>query len=590
VNALRAYRGLLSNGPLSRLLGGEFVSGIGDWLYLVALLIVVYEHSQDTLLLGIVGAARVLPYVLLSVPAGVAADRYDRRLILILTDTARAVIMVAIAWLVATNGPIEAIIALAVLATCFSTFFGPTIGAYLPTLVRDERELGPANSAWASLDSLGFVVGPVLAGLLVAAGGLTIAFILNAVSFAVVDVILWRLPSSVGGVTRAAETPAPDAAAAGGRPNAADGFASPDSTVAPDSAAAPAPDAVPAPDVPGGTTRILIGLATIDTVGSFVFGGVGVLTVYLATTTYGAGDAGTGYLNSALGIGGLIGALVSGALVLRPRLAPVMIVGAVAAAGGLAALGVVGSLGPAIVALTIASAGSLVLEVISTTIFQRAVPDRIRGRALGSIATVSSLAFCVGSFLLPVLADAFGVLPVLVAGGIGVGAGAAVGLVLVGRATSRAASPYDATFTRVAALPIFAGVSPARLEAAIQHINPRPMTAGEVVIREGDVADRFYVIERGRVRVTQGAGWLGGEQMLRDMGPDEVFGEIGLLRSSPRTATVTALEDGLLLALDRDNFLALVAADTRLGTRLLDLHRGSVVPELRAERAAVSAS
>jgi MFS family permease len=576
VNALRAYRGLLSNGPLSRLLGGEFVSGIGDWLYLVALLIVVYQHSQDTLLLGIVGAARVLPYVLLSVPAGVAADRYDRRLILILTDTARAVIMVAIAWLVATNGPIEAIIALAVLATCFSTFFGPTIGAYLPTLVRDERELGPANSAWASLDSLGFVVGPVLAGLLVAAGGLTIAFILNAVSFAVVDVILWRLPSSVGSMSKAAETPAPDAAAAGGQPEV--------------SGASPAPDAVPAPDVPVGTTRILVGLATIDTVGSFVFGGVGVLTVYLATTTYGAGDAGTGYLNSALGIGGLIGAIVSGALVLRPRLAPVMVVGAVAAAAGLAALGIVGSLGPAIFALTIASAGSLVLEVISTTIFQRAVPDRIRGRALGSIATVSSLAFCVGSFLLPVLADAFGVTPVLVTGGIGVGVGAAVGLVLVGRATSRAASPYDATLTRVAALPIFAGVSPARLEAAIQRVHPRPMQAGEVVIREGDVADRFYVIERGRVRVTQGGGWLGGEQVLRDMGPDEVFGEIGLLRSSPRTATVTALEDGLLLALDRDDFLALVAADTRLGTRLLDLHRGSVVPELRAERAAVSAS
>ena len=98
--ALRAYRGLLKNGPLTRLLAGEFVSSIGDWLYLVALLIVVYEHSQDAVLLGVVGAARVLPYVLLSVPAGIAADRFDRRLILIVTDTARALIMVGIAWLV----------------------------------------------------------------------------------------------------------------------------------------------------------------------------------------------------------------------------------------------------------------------------------------------------------------------------------------------------------------------------------------------------------------------------------------------------------------------------------------------------------
>ena len=52
VSVLRAYRGLLSNGPLVRLLGGEFISSIGDWLYLVALLIVVYETSSDPILLG----------------------------------------------------------------------------------------------------------------------------------------------------------------------------------------------------------------------------------------------------------------------------------------------------------------------------------------------------------------------------------------------------------------------------------------------------------------------------------------------------------------------------------------------------------
>ena len=72
--------------------------------------------------------------------------------------------MLGLAWLVAVDGPLWAIVALAVLATCFSCFFGPTIGAYLPTLVRDERELGPANSAWSTLDNLAFVIGPAVAG------------------------------------------------------------------------------------------------------------------------------------------------------------------------------------------------------------------------------------------------------------------------------------------------------------------------------------------------------------------------------------------------------------------------------------------
>ena len=185
MSVLRAYRGLLSNGPLVRLLAGEFVSSIGDWLYLVALLIVVYETSADPLLLGLVGAARVLPYVVLSIPAGIIADRYERRLVLLVTDVARGTIMLVMACLVAVDGPLWAIVALAILATCFSCFFGPTIGAYLPSLVRDERELGPANSAWSTLDNLAFVIGPAVGAILIALSGLALAFFLNAVSFAV---------------------------------------------------------------------------------------------------------------------------------------------------------------------------------------------------------------------------------------------------------------------------------------------------------------------------------------------------------------------------------------------------------------------
>ena len=194
MSVLRAYRGLVSNRPLVRLLGGEFISSIGDWLYLVALLIVVYQTSSDPLLLGVVGAARILPYVLLSYPAGIVADRFERRLVLLVTDCARGVIMLGLAGLVAVDGPLWAIVALAVLATCFSCFFGPTIGAYLPTLVRDERELGPANSAWSTLDNLAFVIGPAVAAILIRLSGLTLAFVLNAISFAFVSIVLWRFP------------------------------------------------------------------------------------------------------------------------------------------------------------------------------------------------------------------------------------------------------------------------------------------------------------------------------------------------------------------------------------------------------------
>ncbi len=105
MTVLRAYRQLLRNGPLTRLLVGEFVSSIGDWLYLVAILILVYQVTEDPFILGIVGAARVLPYVFLSIPAGIVADRFDRRLVLISTDIARGMLMLVIAGIVFLDGP-----------------------------------------------------------------------------------------------------------------------------------------------------------------------------------------------------------------------------------------------------------------------------------------------------------------------------------------------------------------------------------------------------------------------------------------------------------------------------------------------------
>ena len=98
------------------------------------------------------------------------------------------------------------------------------------------------------------------------------------------------------------------------------------------------------------------------------------------------------------------------------------------------------------------------------------------------------------------------------------------------------------------------------------------MHAGEVVVREGDPADRFYVIADGSLSVTQGAEG----KHLRDLGPGDVFGEIGLLRQSLRTATVTATSDGSLLALEAEEFRDLVSAGPGLSTRMLDLYRGAL--------------
>ena len=571
MSVLRAYRGLLSNGPLVRLLSGEFVSSIGDWLYLVALLIVVYETSADPLLLGLVGAARILPYVALSIPAGIIADRYERRLVLLITDVARGTIMLAMACLVALDGPLWAIVALAILATCFSCFFGPTIGAYLPSLVRDERELGPANSAWSTLDNLAFVIGPAVGAILIGLSGIALAFFLNAASFAVIAVVLWRLPPErrQGALPAASESsaPAPAELTTEGEVTVSETRDVP-AGPAPATVAAP----VPLPRAP------LVGLALIDTVTGFVFGGLGVLTVVLATDQFGAGEAATGFLNAAVGVGGILGAIGSGAFVIRPGLRGPLLVGSATLAVGVAALGLVGGLGPALVAMAIASTGSLLTEVVSTTLFQRIVPDAVRGRALGTIATISTLAYAAGSLVMPIAAGALGMEPVLLTSGVLVVIGAIVSVLLIGRGGGGGPAPdLVAAAGRIGELAVFAGVPQARLADAFSRAAAVDVAAGTVVIREGDPADRFYVIVDGTFDVDQ-ATPDGGSRRLRTMGPDEVFGEIGLLTESPRSATVRAATDGRLLALDAPDFLGLVEAAADVGPRLLALHRGGATP------------
>lgn len=538
VSLARTYLDLFRrNGALTRLLAGEFISGIGDWLYLVAVLVVVYAESNSPVLLGIVGAARILPYVLLSVPAGIVADRFDRRMVLLVTDVARGILMLALVAVVVLDAPTIVIVAISILAACFSTFFGPAIAALLPTLV-DERDLGIANSAWATLDNVAFIVGPALAGILLATGGLEIAFLLNAVSFAIVAVVLWRLPIPKQPEPAGELESTADAPKAGWR----------------------------------ALVRPLAGPFVLDSTTSLVGGGLGVLTVIIAIDVLRAGEAGTGYLNAAVGVGGVIAGIAGGALLAR-RLSVPLLIGGAAGGAGLAWLALTGDLVTAMLAIGIAVAGMLLLDVVNTTLIQRTVPDELRGRAMGALQTSSSVLYSLGSLAMPLLADVVGVAPVLIGSGAVMAGGTALALALT--ESQPRPQPVDAVRLRLLDHPIFAGMPAARLEVAARQLVAVPIEEGEAVVREGERADRFYVIDSGTVRVSQ-TGPNGEAVVIRDLGPGDVFGEIGLLRGVPRTATVTTTSATVLYALDAAAFGDLVGSGPGLSTRLLDLYRGAL--------------
>lgn len=555
---------MLRNGPLARLLVGEFVSSIGDWLYLVALIVLVYRETQDPVILGIVGAARMIPYLVLSIPAGIITDRVDRRMVLLVSDLARMVCMLILAALVYLDGPLIVIVAVAMVAASFSTFFYPAMGALLPSLVRDEREFGPANSAWATLDNSAWIVGPGLAGLLLASGEIGLAFLINAGTFVFIAAILWTLPSPKSATAEAAASPPTSSA--------------PSTDAAGESASSQ-------PSEPVDETRKVLrwriprsidlravaGVVVLDIATWFAFGGVTILIVVIAVDVFQGGDAATGYLNTAVGVGGTIGAVVSGVLVLRPRLRPPLLLGGVIAAGAIVLLGFAPSLGVAFVAIAVISLGALVLDVIRTTILQRVVPDRFRGRFTGLLMTTQTASEAGGTLVLPMLAavfsiaTVFSVLAVIVLGAL------AASLVLIGSAANVAAGPYDAALRRLARLSIFGGLSAARVEAGLRALEPIHVIAGAVVIRQGEPADRFYVIGEGSFEVAQ-ADDAGAAHVLRRLEQDAVFGERGIIARAPRSATVTALTDGLLFAMDGAAFLELVGARSGVAERFMSLY------------------
>ena len=433
-------------------------------------------------------------------------------------------------------------IGLSILAACFSTFFYPAIGAYVPNLVKDERQLGPANSAWASLDNLGFVVGPVLGGILVALGGTTLAFVINALTFLVIAWILWGLPPSAN-VAPAASDAAADEGPRGGRRSRARGRA-----------VAAGPDR--------GADRVALGRLRDRRWGRH------------ADRDHRDGRphrrrGGDGLSQRRDRDRGVTGAVVAGALALRRSLRRPMLLGAAVMAVGAAILGLATELVVAMAAITLVSAGHLVLEVTGATLLQRVTTDAVRGRAVGLMMTVDTGAEAAGSFIVPVLVAGFGTAAVLGVSGVLMLVAIVVGVALIGPSITRRLNVHEATLGRVLELPLFAGVSNAAVERALEQLVEVPMAAGDVVIRQGDRADRFYVIESGTVVVTQ-TDAAGAVHELRRMGPDEVFGELGLLSGAPRSATVTAATDGLLLALDADAFLDLVGRRPAVRGRLMN--------------------
>ena len=200
---------VLREEPQYRLLfGSQVLSILGDRVTAVALPFAVLATGGGVAQVAMVSAAQFLPFVVLALPAGVWADRWDRKRILISSDAVRMVCQLTAGLLLLTDAAtVPLLVAIAAVYGAADAFFAPAFSGLLPATV-SPANIQPANALRGLSFSLGNVVGPVMAGLLIAfVGGPGGALLFDATTFLVSIALLAPLRPRVVADALAEEDP-----------------------------------------------------------------------------------------------------------------------------------------------------------------------------------------------------------------------------------------------------------------------------------------------------------------------------------------------------------------------------------------------
>ncbi len=366
-------RAALGHTAFRRLLGGLAVSQIGDWLYNLALVTLVYSRTHSALWAGVTTAARVVPVVALGPLGGALADRFDRRRLMIACDAIRLALMLLLALMAVAHLPILLAPVIAAAATLAGSPYLPCASAVTPRLVPDE-DLPGANAARSAVGAIGIIAGPALGGVLLLLGSPALAFVVNAATFGLSALAVLTIPAGPA----FAVDPAAAARPSSLRRDVADGAA----------VLRAHPEA--------------LRLVGADIMCSLVYGMQTVLLLLVARHA-GLGLHGYGYLFAAIGVGALAGTSVAGRVMRLPHQRAVLLAALAAVGLPMLILPLVSWAGLAIVLAASTGVGAILVEVLTETSLQRSLPADVFGRAYGLALPASLAGIVLGSLLAPVL-------------------------------------------------------------------------------------------------------------------------------------------------------------------------------------------
>ena len=517
----------MRNHDLRRAQASFAASWTSEWALTVIVGVVAYGDGGAALV-GIVAALRMALPAFVSPFASALADRKRRDRVLVFSGLVRAVVTALAALLLAVHGPLPVFYGLIVLASCAFILVRSANSALVPLLCRSPLELTSAMASRGLLDSASTLVGPLLAALVLGVSTPAVAVVtvalLSAASSAVLLGLTYEVPARVSS-TLSARAIATEAAA---------GFR----VLREERDAA-----------------LLVALALVQT---FIRGCLTVFIVVLAFTVLHTGEEGVGLLTAAIGAGATAGSVAAFSLVSGRRLAavggggitlwglPLVVSSAVSSTPGLVAL------------MAAVGVGNSLLDFGFFTLLVRLVPEGLLGRLFGVFESLVALAVALGSLVAPLLIDRLGLRGALLL--VGLLAPVAVLLALprllhIDRTMGRRDEEID-VLRRVG---MFQPLPMPVIDHLATVVGRAHVDAGADVFHQGDEGDFLYVIEHGTADV------IGDGRLIRELQSGACFGEVALLNSSPRTATVRAHSELDLYTLGRADFLLAVTGCSATG-------------------------
>ncbi|HYT50711.1 MAG TPA: MFS transporter [Gaiellaceae bacterium] len=537
VDSLRAFASLYRNPRLRRLQLAWIGSSVGTWGYVVALMVYAYKQGGPGAV-GLVGLIRWFPAAAAAPFGGMVGDRFPRLRVMVVSDLIRAGALAAAAAAIVIDAPATVVYLLAILVTLVSQAFQPAESALLPTLAESPEELAAANVANSTIEAAGYFVGPALGGVILAVSNVQTVFVVTAVAF------LWSA-AMLALIRLRGPEPTSEIARGSWQHEALAGFR----TIWHDS-----------------RLRLIIGLFAAQTL---VYGAFVVLTAVASIRLLGLGSPGIGYLNAALGVGGLVGGIVAVALVGSRRLGLTFGLALILWGTPILLIGVWAKPAPAFVLIGLAGLGLTLVDVAGFTLLQRAVPEHVLARVFGVLHSAFYATAGIGAIVAPALVSWLGIRSALIV------VGAVIPVVTIPSfgmlaQVDRTLTVPTAQLDALRAIEMFAPLPAPTLEALAASLTRLEVPAGETIFHQGDHGDRFYIVESGEIEIE-----IDGRE-ANVLGPGDHFGEIALLRDIPRTATARARKETQLYALDRDAFLGAVtghagsseAAETVVAARL----------------------